>query len=99
MKLKLHGMAGLLLSIAGSCAMFQSAQAQFSDTSRDLIVTFRQTGFDGSGVTSGFDLEVDLGQVSAFYGATWGSSNVITAFTSTQLNRLFNTNLNDLSWS
>jgi hypothetical protein len=98
MKIKLYGMAGFLLSIAGSCALLQSAQAQFTDNNRDLILTFRQTGFDGKGNSSTHDFEVDLGQASIYYGAAWGSSIPITAYTTTQLSTLFN-NFNDLSWS
>jgi hypothetical protein len=92
-------MAGFLLSIAGSCALLQNAPAQFVDTNRDLILTFRQTGFDQSGITSGYDLEVDIGQASKYYGATWGSSIPITAYATSQLNTLFSSDLNDLSWS
>ena len=39
-----------------------------------------------------------LGQASIYYGAAWGSSIPIIAYTTTQLGNLFN-NLNDLSWS
>jgi hypothetical protein len=92
MKLKLHLMAGLLLSLAGSCALVQSVQAQFTDQSRDLILTFRQVG----GI---YVFEVDLGQASIYYGAAPGSSIPITAYdNNAQLGTLFSS-FNSLSWS
>jgi hypothetical protein len=99
MKLKLHAMAAGLLSLAGSCAIDQSVQAQgFTDNSRDLILTFRKTGFDGGAVGS-VVLEVDLGQASIYYGTTPGSSIPITTYSSTaQLGTLFDS-VDDLSWS
>jgi hypothetical protein len=103
MKLKLHEMAGVLLSIAGTCALIQGAEASttiFSDQSRDLILTFRKTGFDG-GTVGSVVFEVDLGQASTYYGATPGSSIPVTAYNPTA--QLGNTSLfdslNDLSWS
>jgi hypothetical protein len=100
MKLKLHGMAGLLLSITGSCALFQSAQAQFVDNNRDLLLTFRkiQPGDVGS-----VDLVVDIGQASIYYGATPGSSIPITQYSVSQLNAVlpdpFLGTDNNLGWS
>src|SRR5580692_7653592 len=99
MKLKFHKMAAVLLSLAGSCALVQSVLAQgFTDTNRDLILTFRKTGFDGGSVGS-VVFEVDIGQASIYYSAAQGSSIPITAYSSTaQLGTLFDS-LNDLSWS
>jgi hypothetical protein len=99
MKLKIHKIAAVLLSLAGFCALVQSVQAQgFTDTNRDLILTFRKTGFDGGSVGS-VVFEVDIGQASIYYNATPGSSTPITAYSSTaQLGTLFDS-LNDLSWS
>jgi hypothetical protein len=92
MKLKLHVMAAVLLSLAAFSALVQSAHAQFADTSRDLILTFREP----SGL---YVFEVDVGQASLYYGATPGSSIPITAYTSTsQLMTLFST-VDGLSWS
>jgi hypothetical protein len=93
MKLKLNGMVAVLLSLAGSCALAQSAHAAgFTDNSRDLILTFREP--------SGLDVfEVDIGQASTYYGATRGSSIPITAYNSTsQLMTLFG-GVDGLSWS
>jgi hypothetical protein len=100
MKLKLHAIAVLLLSLAGLCAPVQSVQAQaFNDNARDLILTFRKTGFDGSGDIGQYVFEVDLGQASIYYGAAAGSAIPITAYSATdQLATLFDS-LNDLSWS
>ena len=103
MKLNLHGTAGILLSIAGSCALLQGAQASssstFTDTRRDLMLVFRKTGFDGTGTTGNYVFEVDIGQASIYYGAAVGSSIPITAYDATsQLGTLFD-DLNDLSWS
>ncbi len=98
MKLKLDATAALLLSLAGSCVLVQSAQAQLTNQSRDLMLTFRKTGFDG-GTVGSVVFEADLGQASIYYGATVGSSIPITAYSSTaQLGTLFDS-LNDLSWS
>jgi hypothetical protein len=95
-------MAVILLSIAGSCALFQSAQADpstFTDTSRDLMLVFRKTGFDGTGTVGSYVFEVDIGQASTYYGAALGSTIPITAYSaSSQLSTVFD-DLNDLSWS
>lgn len=91
-------MAGLLLSVAGSCALFQSVQAQFVDNSRDLILTFRKTGEDGSGDVAPIDFEVDIGQASIYYNATPGSIIPITAYSAGQLSTVFD-NIDDLTWS
>jgi hypothetical protein len=99
MKLNLQRMTGVLLSIAGSCALVQSVQAQFVDTNRDLILTFRKTGEDGSGDIASIDFEVNIGQASIYYGATPNSTIPITAYNNlNQLDTLFDS-LNDLSWS
>ena len=96
-------MAGLLLSITGSCALLQSVQAQFTDTSRDLILTFRkiQPGDVGS-----VDLEIDIGQASIYYNATPGSTIPITAYNTNQLAAAlpeqytgFPGTMNNLGWS
>jgi hypothetical protein len=99
MKLKFHKMAAVLLSLAGLCAPEQSAQAQgFTDTSRDLILTFRKTGFDG-GTVGSVVFEVDIGQASIYDNVAPGSSIPITAYSATsQLGTLFDS-LDDLSWS
>jgi hypothetical protein len=99
MKLKFHKMAAVLLSLAGSGALVQSVQAQgFTDTSRDLILTFRKTGIDG-GTVGSVVFEVDVGQASLYYNAAPGSSMPITAYNATsQLGTLFDS-VNDLSWS
>jgi len=92
MKFKLHEMAVILLSLTGSSALVQSAHAQFTDTSRDLILTFREPG--GLSV-----LEVDVGQASIYYSATSGTSIPITAYSATsQLLPLFG-GVDGLSWS
>lgn len=95
-------MAGLLLSVAGSCALLQSAQAgsTFNYTNRDLILVFRELsdGTDQGNVV----LEVDIGQASIYYGLTSGSSVPVTAYSATtQLNALFSSlgGLNGLNWS
>lgn len=92
-------MAVLLLSLAGLCAPEQSVQAQgFTDTSRDLILTFRKTGFDG-GTVGSVVFEVDIGQASIYDSVASGSSVPITAYSaSSQLTNLFDS-LDDLSWS
>jgi hypothetical protein len=99
MKLQFHKLAALLLSLAGFAALVQSVQAQgFTDNSRDLILTFRKTGFDGGSVGS-VVFEVDIGQALIYYNASAGSTIPITAYSSTaQLGTLFDS-LNDLSWS
>jgi hypothetical protein len=98
MKLKLHAMAAILLSIAGFCALVQSVQAAgFTDNSRDLILTFRKTGTDG-GTQGSVVVEVDIGQASIYYGAGSGSSIPITAYSATSQLGLFDS-VNDLSWS
>jgi hypothetical protein len=93
MKLKLHLMAGVLLSLAGSCTLVQSVQAQgFIDTNRDLILTFRQA----SGTIV---FEVDIGQASIYYSVAPGSSIPITAYSPTaQLTTLFSS-VDNLTWS
>jgi hypothetical protein len=93
-------MAGILLSIAGFCALVQSVQAQagFTDTNRDLMLICRKTGFDGSADIGNYVFEVDIGQASIYYGATAGSSIPVSAYTTAQLSGLFD-NLNDFSWS
>jgi hypothetical protein len=94
-------MAGILLSIAGSCALVQSAQAgsaAFTDNSRDLMLVFRKTGSDGTPTSAPYVFEVDIGQASIYYGATAGSIIPITAYTTNQLGSLFD-DLNDFSWS
>jgi hypothetical protein len=99
MKSNLPRIAGLLLSLAGSCALLQSAEAQFTNIqSRDLIVTFRKTGADGSKDSSPIDFEVDIGQASTYYGAGAGSTLNISQYTASQLAGRFDS-LNDLSWS
>jgi hypothetical protein len=102
MKLHLQGMAGTLLSIAASCSLFQSVQAgpsTFTDTSRDLMLVFRKTGFDGSFDVGQSVFEVDIGQASIYYGATPGTHIPITAYSAgTQLTNLFD-DLDDFSWS
>jgi hypothetical protein len=97
MKLKFHARAALLLSLAGSCVLVPNIQAQFSYQSRDLMLTFRKTGFDGGSLGT-VVIQVDIGQASLYYGATPGSSIPITSYSpGTQLG-LFD-DLNDLSWS
>jgi len=100
MKLKFNTRAAVLLSLTGLCGLVESVQAQvFTDNSRDLILTFRKTGFDGSGDIGQYVFEVDIGQASIYYGAAPGSSIPITAYSSTnQLGMLFDS-LNDFSWS
>jgi hypothetical protein len=100
MKLHLHGMAGLLLSVAGSCALLQSAQAgSFTDTSRDLILVFRQLSADGTD-DGAVEFEVDIGQASIYYGVTPGGSVPVTAYSpSAQLNAFFGSDLGGLAWS
>ena len=73
--------------------MAQSAHAAgFTDTSRDLILTFRESG--GPVV-----FEVDLGQASTYYGAASGTSIPITAYSSSaQLMTLLGT-VDGLGWS
>ncbi len=87
-------MAGVLLSLAGSCALVQNIEAsstKFTDQSRDLILTFREAGAPDV-------LEVDIGQASIYYGAAAGSSIPITAYDpSSQLLNYFN--VDGLSWS
>jgi hypothetical protein len=92
MKLKLHLMAVVLLSLAGSGALVQSVHAQgFTDKSRDLILTFRQAG-------GPIVLEVDIGQASLYYSAAPGSSTPVTAYSaSSQLMNWFT--VDGLSWS
>jgi hypothetical protein len=92
MKFKQHVMAAVLLSLAGSSALVQSGYAQFTDTNRDLILTFREPG----GL---YVVEVDIGQASLYYGATPGSSIPITAYNATtQLIPQFG-GVDGLSWS
>jgi hypothetical protein len=102
MKFNLLGMTGILFSVAGACALVQSAQAavpSFTDTNRDLILTFRKTGFDGVGSVGTVVFEVDIGQSSIYYGAAAGTSIPITAYSATaQLGTLFDS-LSDMSWS
>ena len=88
-------MAGFLLSIAGSCALFQSAQAQFVYNNDDLILVFRKIT---SGDLGKVDFEVDIGQASIYYNAAPGSTIPITAYTTTQLGTVFN-NDDNLTWS
>jgi hypothetical protein len=95
-------MAGILLSIAGSCALTLSAQAgpsTFTYNSRDLMLVFRKTGSDDVGTVGSRVFQVDIGQASIYYGAARGSIIPITAYSATtQLAGLFD-NLNDFSWS
>jgi hypothetical protein len=98
MNFKIQKIAVLLLSVAGSCALEQAAQAQFSDANRDLILTFRKTGFDGGSVGS-VVFEVDIGQASTYYSTAPGTSFPITQYSaSTQLGTFFDS-VNDMSWS
>jgi hypothetical protein len=103
MKFKLHGMARILLSITGLCILLQSVQAQFVDTNRDLILTFRkiQPGDVGS-----IDLEIDIGQASKYYNAAPGSSFAIGEYTTNELASAlpeeytgFPGTMNNLGWS
>src|SRR5665213_376739 len=99
MKLNFHRITGILIFIAGSCTPFQSAHAQFTNTDRDLTLTFRKTGSDGSGDIGSVVFEVDIGQASIYYGAAAGSTISISAYNkSNQLAKEFDS-LNDLSWS
>jgi hypothetical protein len=102
MKLNLHGKAALLLSVVGSCALSDgvlAAPSTFTDNNRDLILTFRKTGFDGTGTAGSVVFEVDIGQASIYYNATPGHPIPVTAYDKTaQLGTLFDS-LNDLSWS
>jgi len=79
-------MAGFLLSIAGSCALFQSAQAQFTNKTDDLMLVFRKIT---KGDLGSVDFEVDIGQASKYYGAAQGVTIPITAYTTTQLGAVF----------
>jgi hypothetical protein len=102
MKLKLHAMAALLLSIAGSCALVQSVEggslSPFTYTSRDLMLTFRKIG-NGGGTIGSVYVEVDIGQASIYYGAALGSSIPITSYSATsQLVGQFDS-VDNLSWS
>jgi hypothetical protein len=100
MKLSFHRMSVILLSVASWLGILQSVQADspiFVYTNRDVLVTFRKTGADG-GSTSPSDLEVDLGQVSTYYGAAPGSRITISQFSTSQIGASFDS-LNDLSWS
>src|ERR1700722_9827214 len=92
MKSKLHGMAAVLVSLASSCALVQSGHAQFTDTNRDLILTFR--------ASSGLSVfEVDIGQASIYDSVAPGSSIPITVYSATsQLMPLFG-GVDGLSWS
>jgi hypothetical protein len=94
-------MAGLLLSVAGFCALLPSAQAgssTFTDHDGDLMLVFRKTGFDGSFDVGASVYEVDIGQAS-IYAAAPGTSIPVTAYSASgQLANLFDS-LDDFSWS
>ncbi len=95
MKLNFLRMTALL-----SFVFLQNIQANtpiFTYTSRDLLLVFRKTGYYG-GSTSPNVLEINLGQVSTYYGATPGSTISITQLPSGKLGTTFDS-LNDVSWS
>jgi hypothetical protein len=86
MKLKLHGITGVLLSVAGSCALLQSAQAQFTDQNSDLILIMRKVT---AGDLGAVDFEVDLGPASTYYNTPANTTVDITQYTTAQLDAAF----------
>ena len=93
-------MAVILFSIASSCSLLPSIQANtpiFTYANRDLILSFRKTGADG-GATSPNNLEIDIGQASLYFSAAPGSVTPVTQYSTSQISAAFN-DFNDLSWS
>lgn len=90
-------MAVLLSSIAGGCLLAHSARAGtpvFTNSSRDLLLTFRKTGLNASAN----NFEIDLGQASLYYSAAAGTRKAVSQYTPAQLLTVFG-DLNNLSWS
>ena len=93
-----HRTLSLFVCLVGAFSVCQTLlAAPFVFSYRDLMLCFRKTGLDGGSVGP-YDLEVNIGQASLYYGATPGSTNTIGQFASTQISSIFD-NLNDLSWS
>lgn len=93
-------MTVFLLSIAGSGMLLSSAQAQFAENPRDLLLIFRQVAdFAGQ-----YDIEVDIGQASTYYNAAPGTSITINQTNMQQVSTYLgpaaeNGTLNGLSFS
>src|ERR1017187_736472 len=101
MKLNSRRTAMLLSSCVSSLCLVLSIQAGtpvFQYSTGDLVLTFRKTGFDGTGTVAASELEVDVGQASTYYNAAPGTVISISQYSASLLNGSFDS-LNDMSWS
>ncbi len=95
MKLNCHRTAVLLLSIAASFSLLESAQADtavFLYTNRDLILCFRSTN------SPTVDFEINIGQASIYYNAAAGATVPVTQYTVPQIGGIF-AGMDLLNWS
>ena len=86
------------IALAGASAflLLQAASAQtFTYNNNDLGLGFRKTG----AFQENYEVVVDIGQASNYFGAALGTTLTVTNFSASQLTPSTFANLNNLSWS